>query len=273
MLETISDDFVEETFVLLSDLGYVPEDYFDEEEFWKAAAIALSKTQDFEDAKICVSVIKRCVQKMDMIERIFENKLDYWQYLVENVESDPAFATYKKDEDCYGHYFITNAIDNIDTIRTTWIGLEGTWYQFHRNGTAYENRVFTLKPYTSSRKKLRMSDSEGHDLCDIVLSDSLNIFLRNNETPFNFLLIDGERFVVVSKDYYESFEEGDTIDKDQILGEIVWDILDENSIGGVVKFILYEDLSEDQDINDVYILMMLTFCVALLLLYKQDRES
>lgn len=63
MFGIITKDFVEETFVLLSDLGYVPEDHFDEEEFWKAAAIALSKTQDFEDARVCVRIIKRCSKK------------------------------------------------------------------------------------------------------------------------------------------------------------------------------------------------------------------
>lgn len=189
MFGIITKDFVEETFVLLSDLGYPPEDHFDEEEFWKAASLTLSKTQDFEDAKICVSVIRRCVQKMDMIKRIFESKLDYWLYLVQNLESDPDFATYEEDEDCYGHYFVTNAIDNINKIWTTSILSEGTWYLFARNGMTYENQLFTLKPYLFSKGKLKMLDSEGNHLCDIVLSDSLNIFLRNNKTPFTFLLL------------------------------------------------------------------------------------
>lgn len=208
-----------------------------------------------------------------MIKKIFERKLDYWLYLVQNLEADPDFATYEEDEDCYGHYFVTNAIDNINKIWTTSILSEGTWYLFARNGMTYENQLFTLKPYLFSKGKLKMLDSEGNHLCDIVLSDSLNIFLRNNKTPFAFLLLNDERFVVVTRDYYETLEEEEEIDEDQILGEIVWDIIAEKSIGGVAKFILYEDLSDDEDLNDFYIIMMLTFCAALLLLYKQYRES
>lgn len=272
MFGIITKDFVEETFVLLSDLGYLPEDHFDEEEFWKAASLTLSKTQDFEDARVCVRIIKRCSKKMDMIKKIFERKLDYWQSLVLGENDGSDFATYEDEEDCYGHYFVTNGIDGLKDIMFTSISFEGEWGVFDKKLNTYEIEFFKLKTFALSSDKIRLLDLDDNKVSDIVFNDNWSIFLRNNHTPFDLSLIDGYRLVILPKEYSYDNPSDAELDWDQVVGEILWSFMDENSSAGLVKLILYKEIGADDEENEKNICMLFAFCAAILILYKQHRE-
>ena len=114
---------------------------------------------------------------------------------------------------------------------------------------------------------MKLFDKRDNCLCNIVLSDKLDIFLENNISPYELVIYDG--FVgIYDRKYIDSLAPEEIIDTNKLLADIEWDILKKNSKLGVAKLNIY---APDQDVE-----MLLLFATSTFLLfqrYMQEQKS
>jgi len=177
--------------------------------------------------------------------KIFSKYLNKWNQIP--FEGEALISTIMEDES-YGSYYITNGLTKkYKDLYITSSSLDYGIYEFQvKHGKFYVSEDYYLKYSSMSTCKMKLFDKNNSLICNIVLSESLGIFLEKNNTNFDILLAEDDSINIVSKSYASKFKEGGKIDADEIIADIEWDILEKTSNLGVAKLNIYEDTSDNE---------------------------
>ena len=257
----ISRKFIERVHIAVDELNYDEDSELDYGKFMDSAIYALAHCKELSDAKLAVKMINFCNRKWRKIEKLFSSKSDVFKSYEWEGNS---IIEIMPDEDAGGVFYITNGIfrkikdimiasSNFDNEPVMFDVEKGRFCIF-TDGNYY------IKYAMASSYKMKLYDQDKNLVCTIVLSDSQEIFLENNATPYHMVIYD-DLVGVYSRDYIDSLSEEDEIDPSKILADIEWDILDKNSDYGVARLTIYEP---DLDVE-----MLLMFATSTFLLYQR----
>lgn len=244
MFGIITDKFLEKTHEAFDELGYHVSSNPNWEDFRSTAVKTLTHTKDLDDAINCVRMFRFCCDEWDKIEKIFEKASDRWNAIP--FEGESLISTVS-DEEAQGSYFITNGLTKaekeVDLLSTSY----GTQvYSFENKGGKFFLDGFRIQYSHMSSTKMKLFDREVNLLCNVVLSKNLGIFLEKNQTNLE-LAPDDYGILIFHKDYFDSVSDDESLDSEEVLAEMDWDILDEKTPdAGVTKLTLYKTLSSDE---------------------------
>lgn len=157
-----------------------------------------------------------------------------------------------------GTWYVTNALnDSVEDIYFTNINLgteflcfdvKNKHFRVSNNGECY------IKYAKMSSNKMKLYNKQKNCLCNIVLSDTADIFLENNTTPYELIIY--ESFIgIYDRDYISSLT-GEEPDANKLIADIEWDIIDSKSNLGIAKLNIYVP---NQDIDMFLLLASSTF--------------
>lgn len=237
------------------------------EDFKKAAINTINRAIGLYDVKIVIFYYKYCVKHWRKIKSMFEYHLDtWWKYDYEG----PTYI-HVNDEELPGVITITNAIkNNYKKIYISFSELEDFGeLSFRFNRYRLDSSDYFLKYSTSDAAIMRLFDDNSDFLCNIVLSESYEIFLEKNH--LNYDLVVGKMndstktFIgVFDRRYVESLSNPKYIDFNNMVADIEWDIMDKKSDLGVARLTIYEEVDN--------IDILIYFASSTFLLYKSFND-
>ena len=260
MFGIITRGFIEKVHDAFDELEYHVNEDLSFDDFYEKANYALNHAKDLIDAINVVRMIHFCFDEWDKIEKIFTSHLNKWN---EYSWEGSSMISYCNDDEAAGVYCITNGISkNYKDIHYGSIAFENEIYMFdHKYGEirVCKDSSYYLKYSKMSSTKMKLFDGNDDCIANIVLSDKMEIFLERNKTPYEIVLQDGY-IEIFSKEYIDSLADTDIIEREHVLADIEWDILEKDSEQGVARLIIYEDF-EDIDVP-------ILFAASTFLLYK-----
>lgn len=240
------------------------------EEFEKQFIKTLNRSEEIIDAKLAITVYQYCTKKWKKIEKIFTKYLHLWQsYQFEG----PSDIHTLSDEESQGSYYITNSlIKGYKNIFLTSSSLEDKVYQVqYKNGkyTLDRDNDFYIKKSNMNSTIMKLFDKKDNMLCNIVLSDNLEVFLEKNQTKYFLAIGEDEHentFIgIFDKSYIDSLGDHDMVEFENMVADIQWDIVKKKSDLGIAKITLYKEVDDAS--------MFLYFGMSTFLLYKAYNDS
>ena len=110
---------------------------------------------------------------------------------------------------------------------------------------------------------MKLYDDSNSRLCNMVLSQTWDIFLEKNDTPYELIIAEGST-CVFEKSYIYTLGRREKIDFEKMVAEINWDLIDEKGYKAVSQVVLYADVDEE---------MIFYFAMAPFLLTRAHNKS
>lgn len=246
MFGIISKGFIEKVHDAFDEIEYHIETMPDFMDFSKKILYAISHAEQLVDAINAVRIFQFCVNEWDKIKKIFTNHLSTWK---EYRWEGSALLNYCSDDDAIGNYYFTNAIgSDYKLIHCISASIDDEIIEFdysHGKFKIDDDSKYYIKYSKMSSTKMKLFDYYDECIANIVLSNKFEVFLEKNKTPFEIVLGD-EHIEIYKKDYYDSLDDFDYFDREQMVASIEWDILEKNSKFGVSLLSLYEDVDDDE---------------------------
>ena len=266
----ITNKFINRIRIYFDELGVSAKEGISYDEFKKMFINTLNHCESLEDAKLALLLFKYCCAKWKKIEKIFSKYLDRWKNLV--FEDSSKLRTVS-DEDTNGVYYLTNVIEKYNSL------LVKTGFNQNNEINSFKEKdkkisldddyEFYMKISKSDASIMKLFNKKDVLLCNIVLSESYDIFLEKNDTEFELIIQkdeDENTFIgVFRKSYIDSLKDDEKIEFKNMVADIEWDLLDAKSEYGVSKLTIYEDL---KDITPLFY-----FAAAPMLLLKSFKEE
>ncbi len=256
----ITHNFIEKVHGDFDELNYHVKSKVDYDEFAEVSLRTLSRCKEIYDAKKCVKLFQFCNKRWKDIEKIFKDKLEYFKDLRYEGNS---LLELLPEEECGGSYYITNGINkNGKEIIVSSVDLEEGYFDVDNEKgiiNIFTDGDYYIKFAKLSSTKMKLFDTNHNCLCNIVLSENYEIFLENNNLPYDILVYE-DCVGVFKKETLENIDEDEEISLNDAGAIIDWDILGKNSKLGVAQLVMYQ---EDMDLE-----LMLLFAVATFSLYK-----
>lgn len=268
----VTRGFIEKIRAYFDELGIDGQEGISFDDFEKTAIKTLNRAKDLSDAKMVIFCYQYCEKHWHNIEIMFDKHLDKWQeYTFEGASN----VNVVDDEDAQGVYVITNALEkNPKMVFITSTSYDDELYAFsHKNGKfGFEDGNYYLKYAKTNAGKMKLFDKNDRVLCNIVLSDTNDIFLENNYTNFELViqnLSDDEdapnTFVgVFNRLYIESLDDDDYIDSNYMIADIEWDLVDARKELGVARLTIYKAVDDIEP--------LLHFAASTFLLFKAFND-
>lgn len=261
----ITRRFIEKVHAAFDELNYRETQRLDFDEFEHAATKTLIHCKDLSDAIDAVRMYQFCLKRWTKIEKMFNKKLHIFN---EYDFEGNSLLSLVSDDEALGTYFITNGINR--KVKEVFVAShsfdeEMFALDFGKGRfTIFDDGYYYMKYSKMSSVKMKLFDNKNNCLCNIVLSEDLDIFLENNLTPYDIVLY--KDFVgIYYRDYIEGLDNTDMIDPDRMLADIEWDILEKNSDFGVAKLNVY---APDQDLE-----MLLFFAASTFLVFQKYMQA
>lgn len=236
----ITKKFIEKVHNAFDELNYHETKQLDFDKFNDSAVDTLIHCKDLSDAVDAVRMFQFCLVKWEKIEKIFDKKISLFnEYRYEGN----SLISVVSEEEAVGTYYITNGINRkIKEIFVASCSLNDDsmfMLNFDKGKcTVFDDGDYYIKYSKLSSVKMKLFNNKNDCLCNIVLSDELEIFLENNITPYELVVY--EDFVgIYDRKYINSLAPGEIVDSDKLLADIEWDILEKKSDLGVAKLNTY----------------------------------
>ncbi len=258
--------FIQKVHEAFDELNYRVTDSVDFDEFDNAAARTLTLCQELDDAIYAIRMYQFCLQKWAKIEKIFERKKDVFK---EYEYEGNSLLTLVSEDDAIGTFYVTNGINKrvqdvlvaSQSFDDIMIGLD------YKNGRfrAFDDGEFYLRYSKMTATKMKLFNNQEQCLCNIVLSENMDVFLEQNHTQYEIVLYEG--FMgIYNRNYIDSLNETDDIDFEKAVAAMEWDIIGKNSSLGVTKLDVFK---EDVDLE----LLVLFATSAFLLFQRFDQHD
>ena len=245
----ITNKFINRIRIYFDELGVSAKEGISYDEFKKIGVNTLNHCETIEDAKLALLLFKYCCAKWKKIEKIFSKYLDRWKNLV--FEDSSKLRTVS-DEDTNGVYYLTNVIEKYNSL------LVKTGFNQNNEINSFKEKdkkisldddyEFYMKISKSDASIMKLFNKKDVLLCNIVLSESYDIFLEKNDTEFELIIQkdeDENTFIgVFRKSYIDSLNDDEIIEFKNMVADIEWDLLDAKSEYAVSKLTIYEDLKD-----------------------------
>lgn len=265
----ITRGFIEKIRCFFDELGIEATNGISYEEFENKAITTLNRSKELEDAKLVIKFYNYCAKKWKKIEKIFSKYISKWQEL--NFEESSSIETVD-DESSEGVYCITNALIKSKEIFLTSKSFDDEIYSFKfKNGRFMieDDSDYYLKYSKMNPGTMKLFNKNNNLICNIVLSDTLDIFLEKNLTKYELIIQNEDEedsFIgIFEKSYINSLKDTDFIDFKNMIAAIEWDLLDSKRDVGVARVNLY------QNIDDIS--LILYFASSTFLLYKSFNDA
>ena len=96
-------------------------------------------------------------------------------------------------------------------------------------------------------------------MCDIVLSEDDEIYLKNNKLSIE--LIDNDGFIeIYNRDYISKLKDKEDINREEMLAEFCWDLLESDSKLAISRLTIYQGF----DLEDIEVIVLLAASAFLL---------
>ena len=249
----ITSNFMVKVHYYFDELGYHRKKKVSRSSFEKTVMKTIAHCKDYHDVRMAIDMAKYCINHWNKIEKMFEKKLDIFNTLDYEGNTNLNLLS---DEEVEGKYYITNGLSNaLKDIFVIGQSIEDYYFQFGYSKlkfTVYTDGDYYLKFALGSSVKMKLFNNNGECLCNIVLSEDNQIFLENNKTRYKLALY--EDFIgIYDRNYkYTDTEE----DMNHMLADIEWDILDSKTNLGIAQLNVYE---EDQDGEMLFLFSASTF--------------
>ena len=264
----ITKNFVEAvrgSFDLLGIEAYQGIEY---DEFQNLAIKKFNRSDSLKDACDIAFATRFCIQNWGKIENLFQNHLNKWQEWDYNKKNS---AKSLPDEEACGIYYITNAFERKEKdICLTSISYDDELIACRRTNNKYflfEDGDYHIKLSAWDSRIMKLYSNDDERLCNIVLSESWDVFLEKNNSPYE-LIIDEEdgstSIAVFEKEYIDSLGRNDYIDYDKMVALIDWDLIDKKGYRAVSKVYLYDDVDAE---------MIFYFAMSPFLLVRAHNKS
>ena len=229
--------------------------------FFETAINTLNHTRSLADAVVCLEAFCYARKNFKKIKRLIERNPGRW---LRSSSSERNVVQYTDDKEA-GYYFLaTNVLDaeNPLSFAISNVGFAGGYRACVKEGDTYaisENARYYLKPPSKDSKDLDLYErATGKLLATLCLKGGYALSFKMNETDYQAVEV-GAMTGFVRKGYPVVY--GVPIEPKDILGTIVWDVLD----GGK------SDLAVIKITNNQFkdVDFLLTVGLALLILYCQ----
>lgn len=239
------------------------------ENFEELTVKKLNRCQNLSDACDVARAMGFCEDNWRKIERLFAENLPAWQEYCFNAKEEVLSLS---DEDACGIYYVTNALSNKEkevcltsvSFDDEVIVCESQNGKFH----IWEDGEYYLKYSNWDSRYMKLFDRQGNRLCKIVLSESMDVFLEKNNTPYELIILEEENglfIAVFEREYLDSLGRNDYIDFSNMVSKIEWDLVHKKSNRGVARVILYKDAEDDE--------MIFYFAMSTFLLFRSYEKS
>lgn len=230
----------------------------------------LNRCKELDDAKLAIIIYKYCLKKWNKIEKIFTKYLDKWHDY--NFEDASNIETVN-DQSASGVYLITNTLTEPKEIFFTSKSFDDELYSFKYKNNVFkieDDSYFYLKYSKTQPGTIKLFNNKDNLLCNIILSDTYDIFLEKNNTDYELIIKnendDESPFIgVFKKSYIDNLGDSEFIEFKNMIADIEWDLLDSKSDVGIARINLY------QEIDDISILLY--FASSTFLLYKSYNDA
>lgn len=253
----ITKRFIENIHFIFDVINYHETEHLDIDKFHKKALNTLIHVDDLFYAQYIVKSYNYCLKKWDKIQKIFDNKLDIFNEYTYSKKNSIIKTISNKD--AYGMYYFTNGFDeNLKNISIASLSIdEKLIYTNFKNKiySIFENSNYFL--LTSTFGNLKLYDKYNNLLC----SFTSNYKLKNNSTPYDFILY--ENVIIVFDNKYLSNLGFDEIDLDEAVA-----IIKPFSINNSYVEILQLNIFVDDDFE-----LLLYFALAAYLVNKNNNRS
>ncbi len=261
----ITRRFIEKVHDAFDELNYRETQQLDFDKFEQAAVRTLTHCKDLDDAKNAVGMYQFCLKQWDKIEKVFNKKLSVFN---EYDYEGNSLISLVSDDDSFGTYYITNGINRkVKEVFVASSSFEEEMFaiDFSKGRfTIFEDGDYYMKYSKLSSVKMKLFDNDDNCLCNIVLSEELEIFLENNLTPYELVIYD-HLVGIYDRDYIQSLNYTDKIDIDRLLAGIEWDIIGKSPDFGLAKLNVFAD---DQDVE-----MLLFFAASTFLVFQKYLQA
>ena len=262
----ITRAFIEKIRYFFDELGIEATNGISYEEFENKAIKTLNRSKNLEDAKLVIKFYNYCAKKWKKIEKIFSKYISKWQEL--NFEESSSIETVD-DESSEGVYCITNALTKSKELFLTSKSFDDEIYSFKfKNGRLMieDDSDYYLKYSHINPGTMKLNNNL---ICNIVLSDTFDIFLEKNLTKYELIIQNEDEedaFIgIFEKSYIDSLKDTDFIDFKNMIADIEWDLLDSKRDVGVARVNLYQNIAD--------ISLILYFASSTFLLYKSFSDA
>lgn len=271
----ITRGFVEKIRTYFDELGIEAKDGISYREFEKQSIKTINRCKDLSDSQNAIQFYNYCSFKWKKIEKIFTKYLEVWKEY--KFEDSALIETVDDEEDAEGTYTITNAITDNREIFLTSKSFEDELYSFKYHKGRYvlnDDNNYYLKYSKTNPCVMKLFNNEDELLCNIILSEDMEIFLEKNKTKYELVIKKAEEddeadegsFVgIFEKSYIDSLADTDYIEFENMVADIEWDLLKEKSDVGVARLNLYKEL-DDTD-------TLFYFATSTFLLYKEFSDA
>lgn len=268
----ITKEFIRKAHGMLDELNYHETQRPDFDKFNENATKTLTLCETIEDARNAVLMYQFCLKNWEKIERMFEKKLGNYNNYQYNGNS---LINIIAEEDAEGTFYITNGINrDVHEIMIASQSIDEDTKSFFvstqkRKYFIYEDGDYYITHAKKEHGTMKMYNKIDSCVCDIVLSESLDIFLENNRTPYELIAYE-DCIGVYDKAYIEGLSKIEEADPKNFLASIEWDLIDEKSDLGIAKVDVY---SEDIEIEVVLLFAIATFLSFQRFMVNEKRED
>lgn len=211
---------------IFDELGYIFEDKdLSFNDFFNFGIKKLNRSYEFEESIEIIKLMKVIIKDFSKIKDLIKNNFDFWK----NIPFKNKKIQF--DEEFLSSFYLTNAFYNYKNICiTNFLFQDEKTYEVIPSYGRYsfrKNNNYSLKFSLLSKNKMYILDKYDNKLCSISLDKKLNICLKDNKT--NFILIPCESGLAIYDKNYINQLNGKKLDEDNMLGFILWDLIEENS--------------------------------------------
>jgi len=265
----ITKRFIEKIRCYFDELGIDAKSGISYEEFETKAIKTLNRCKELSDAKLAIIFYNYCAKKWKKIEKIFLKHLSKWQeYFFEETSNIETVD----EESAEGVYCITNAFTKDKEIFLTSKSFDDEIYSFKYRNHRFmidNDSNYYIKYSKMNSGIMKLFNKEDTLLCNIVLSDTFDVFLEKNISDYELVIQnedDKNTFIgVFKKSYIDSLKDTDFIDFKNMIADIEWDLLESKRDIGVARVNLY------QEVDDID--LILYFASSTFLLYKSFNDA
>ena len=148
----------------------------------------------------------------------------------------------------------------------TSVSYDDELFAFSRTNNKYylwEDGDYHVKISSWDARIMKLYDDSNSRLCNMVLSQTLDIFLEKNDTPYELIVLNGSA-CIFEKSYLYTLEGREKPDLEKMIAEINWDLIDKKGYKAVAQVIFYQEADEE---------MIFYFAIAPFLLARAHKKE
>ena len=247
--------------IYFDELGYhfrITDEQIDYEKFSKCFFNTLNHTKTFKDAIEAIKMYRYLDKKfMKIIDAVYK----YPEYFDSLEYGKNEVLSLVSDDEAIGIYNLSNAIfEKWSDVVVSSQSLENIYTLMYEDSKFYvyeDKPKYFLRYSLLSKEKMVLLDKKGNKLAVIKLNKNLDIEIDNNYTNYVVDNVDGVTFIYRKEEKAKSEDNYDAM--------LSWDILDENSKVGLVRFEIYEEEADEE--------LITLLAASCLLLFKGHADA